>query len=396
MNTLRQFTHTDPTFRSVTHPVFQRTWAEIHAQHLAHNYQYLRSLSPDSQFAGLCKANSYGHDNTLIAPLLEDLGADFLAVATIAEVHRLSPLVSTPFLLLGPCSDFTNMADISCHYTVHSLDYGLHLAQEAQEQGVVASIHLKIETGMHRLGFSLKKGDISPLLPLLQHPSLSVAGIFTHFCHADAPSLSEAVCYTRDQHQNLLEVVATLKDNGFSVPLVHCANSGATLYHPSTHHDMIRPGIALYGYDPSGILNPNLKPVLSLHSRITQLKSLPQGACIGYSRTHTLEQDTLVAVLPLGYGDGFPRSLSRRGWVSLYGIDCPILGSVCMDTMMIDVNSVKDFVQVGDMATVYGVDIQSTFSCTQEPLEHFATMVGSISYELLCNLSQRVPRVVVL
>lgn len=375
---------------------FSRCWAEISKKNLKHNYDYLRSLAPDSLFLGLCKANAYGHDLQYIGKYLEHLGADMLAVATSSEGKALREAeISLPILVLSDCSHMPLMNEYQLTYTIFSLEQGLLVANSAQKNNKVVPVHLKIDTGMHRLGF--QENPVEDLLHLCQHPFLNVQGIYTHFASSDAPLCDKAGAYTQEQHEQFEDIVgslmARLKEKGLPLPLIHCANSGATLYHSYTHHQMIRPGIALYGYDPSGVQNPNLKPVLSLYSRILELRHLPRGATVGYSQSHTLERDTLVAVLGIGYGDGFPRGLSNQGSVRIHGSPCPILGRICMDLTMVDVTHLTGQVAVGDPVVIYGGEFGKEEEWTANLLEETARQVGTISYELLCNLSPRVLRV---
>ena len=205
--------------------------------------------------------------------------------------------------------------------------------------------------------------------------------MFTHFADADG---SES--YTMDQLTQFLDAKAALEKRGVHFAITHCGASAAVLNYPCTHMDMIRPGIALYGYSPApemeGIDGPGLKPVMTVNSRICAVRAVPAGTCVSYGRTATLKRDSRLAVVPIGYGDGYPRRLSNRMDMMIHGVLCPVVGRVCMDMCMVDVTDLPD-VKVGDTAMVYGSDLT----------ERAAQLADTIVYELLCNLSNRVPRV---
>ncbi len=350
-----------------------RSWAEIDLQALAHNYQYLRSLAPQSQFLGLCKADAYGHTARIIAPALKSLGAEILAVATAVEGQQLRQEgITGEILILGdsPPESYPLLTAYQLTPTVHNLPMALSLAKYHEHSSL--PYHLKIDTGMGRLGFLPE--DISSLQQVLDLPSLTLRGIFTHFACSDE---EEQLAYTHAQEQLFAQVLSQL-----SLPtecLVHLCNSGGTLHHSHSHHSLIRPGIALYGYGDSF-----LEPVLSLYSKVASLRQIKKGESISYGATEVLTRDSLVAVLPIGYGDGYPRHMSNGGLVSILGQSCPILGRVCMDMCMVDVTELSGEITLGTVATLYGKD------CS---LLQAATRCDTISYELLCRLSSRIPRI---
>lgn len=360
-------------------PHLLRTRAEISLEALSHNYHYLRSLAPHSKFLGLCKADAYGHSARLIAPALAELGADMLAVGTVDEGIALRQgQINSDILVLGASAkrDYSAYLQYGLTPSLHSLAEAELLAEAVAEGMAPYPCHLKVDTGMGRVGFQ----STTEMVRALSLPQLDVQGIYTHFPCADMPEFHQE---TKRQWQTFQTMRQALPKENL---LCHTANSAATLFHPETHGDMIRPGIALYGYDPSGAENPNLKPVLRLVSHISFLRPLEKGTAIGYGSSHVLEQDSLIAVLPVGYGDGYPRFLSNGGQVLICGTGCPIVGRVCMDMTMVDVTGVAGQVQVFDQAVLYGQD---------NLLEEAATRGGTISYELLCQLTARVPRVLV-
>ncbi|MCI8423999.1 MAG: alanine racemase [Lawsonibacter sp.] len=374
-----------------------RTWAEIDLDALAHNCHTLRQLAispfcPQPRFLGLVKANAYGHGAVPVAKKLASLGVDMLAVACLAEAAELREAgVSLPILCLGmtPPELAPELLAYDVTQTVGDLETGRALSAAAVAAGKTLKIHVKLDTGMGRLGFvyctdddeaALERvaGEIAALCAL---PGLEAEGIFTHFANADG---SQA--YTHRQTDRFQDVLGELHDLGLdAISIHHCAASAAVLNCPWTAAgaNMIRPGIALYGYvpDPS-VEDPGLRPVMTVKSRIAAVRDLPAGSFISYGCTARLARDSRLAVVPVGYGDGYPRSMSNRMKMLVHGMPCPVVGRVCMDMCMVDVTDIPG-VQAGDTATVYGPGL------TQRAAE----LDGTIVYELLCQISPRVPRV---
>ena len=363
-----------------------RTWAEVDLDALAHNYRLLRALAPRSKFLGLVKADAYGHGAVTIAKKLESLGADMLAVACLDEAAQLRGAgVAIPILCLGrtPPELAGELLRYGVTQTVGDLADGEALSEAAVRAGKKLTIHVKLDTGMGRLGFV--RGDIDntavlrDIQSLCALPGLEAEGIFTHFANADG---SEE--YTALQERRFRDAVRALGDGAhIHFKICHCAASAAVINYSGTHMDMIRPGIALYGYVPDPSMeNPGLKPVMTVKSRIAAVRELPAGSSISYGCTATLERDSKIAVLPMGYGDGLPRALSNKLEVRVRDRLCPVLGRVCMDMCMADVTDLPD-VKAGDAAEVYGEGLT----------DRAAQRAGTISYELLCQLTPRVPRV---
>lgn len=356
-----------------------RTWAEVDLDALAHNYRLLRGLAPDSRFLGVVKANAYGHGAVPVAKKLESLGADMLAVACLDEAVELRRAgITLPILCLGqtPVEYASDLLEYNITQTVGDLETGKALSEAAVKAGKKLKIHVKVDTGMGRLGFvgPALNEEIRALRAL---PGLEAEGIFTHF--ADADGSKE---YTTAQNRKLGDAIGALRKAGLEFKICHCAASAAVLNYPYTSMDMIRPGIALYGYvpDPS-VKDPGLKPVMTVKSRIAAVRELPAGAKISYGCTATLERDSKVAVLPMGYGDGLPRCLSNKLEVLIGDKLCPVLGRICMDMCMVDVTDAPG-VKAGDVAVVYGPGLT----------QRAAQLAGTIPYELLCQLTPRIPR----
>ena len=366
-----------------------RTWAAIDLDALTNNYRLLRDLLPEGcRLLAPVKANGYGHGAVPVTKKLEALGADMLSVACVEEGEELRRAgVRMPILCMGvtPAQLTGELLDFDITQTVEDLEAGEALSREAVRLGRKLRVHLKVDTGMGRLGIYWGDGDNSAaaqaLIRLCELPGLEVEGMFTHFGMADSDPL-----YTMDQMDRFLAARATVEEAGFSLKICHCAASSAVLHYPRTHMDMVRPGIALYGHYPDperdGAEVPGLRPVMTLYSRICAVRPMPAGSRISYGGTAVLERDSRLAVLPIGYGDGLPRVLSNKLQVRIGGRLCPVVGRVCMDMCMVDVTDLPQ-AEVGEVAEIYGPGLT----------DRAAAQAGTISYELLCHVAPRVPRV---
>jgi len=371
-------------------PKTKRTWAEINLSNLEHNYRALRGMLPRGcRFLGVVKANAYGHGAIPVAKKLEELGAEYLAVACLDEAIELREAgVTRPILILGPTP--LEFADEVIRYeltqAVQDLTDANALSEAAVRADKTLKIHIKVDTGMSRLGFLCDEANVDRSVEEIRKicvlPNLEAEGIFTHFANADGDE-----AYSMTQLTRFLNALDKLSARGVKFEIRHCAASAAVLNYPCAHLDMVRPGIALYGHypDPSceGLDGPGLLPVMTLKTRIVAVRELPAGTCISYGCTHVLQRDSRVAVLPIGYADGMERLLSNRTQMLLHGQRVPVLGRVCMDMCMVDVTDLTE-VAVGDEVTVFGPEL---------PLEEKADTVGTIQYEMLCGVSRRVPRV---
>ena len=366
-----------------------RTWAEISLGNLEHNYRALRACAPDSKFLGVVKANAYGHGAVPVARKLEELGADYLAVACLNEAMELRQAgIRMPILILGATPEELAglVVDYDVTQTVFTPGLAQALSQAAGVQGRRAKIHVKVDTGMSRLGLldhdpAAAAREVEGLCAL---PNLEAEGIFTHFANADGDE-----AYTMLQFTRFLDTLAELEETyGRKFEIRHCAASGAVLNYPCTHLDMVRPGVALYGHapDPScaGLDELDLRPAMTLKSRVAAVRDLPGDTPVSYGCTQRVGHNGgRVAVLPIGYADGLHRVLSGRGSVWLDGKRRPIIGRVCMDMCMVALED-GDQVKAGDEAEIFGPHL---------PVEESAELAGTIQYELLCAVSARVPRV---
>ena len=352
---------------------------------LAENYRALRALTgPDCRFLGVVKANAYGHGAVPVARKLEELGADYLAVACLDEAEELRRSgISAPILILGvtPPALGEELLRWDVTQSVGDLETAEALSAIAVRAGKRLKVHVKVDTGMSRLGF-FHEGAGDQILRLCRLPGLEAEGIFTHFADADGDE-----AFTMLQFQRFTALLDELSAAGISFQIRHCAASAAVLNYPCTHLDMVRPGIALYGHYPDpacqGLDGPGLLPVMTLKTRVAAVRELPAGSSVSYGCTYTAQTDQRVAVLSVGYADGFSRLLSGRARVVIGGVSCPVLGRVCMDMCMVGVDQVPQ-VKPGDEVTLYGE------GC---PVEEDAGLAGTISYELLCAVSPRVPRI---
>lgn len=367
-----------------------RAWAEIDLGRLRHNYLTLRGLTPRGcSFIGVVKANAYGHGALPVAEALEKLGVDYLAVACLAEAEELRQGgIRAPILILGntPAEYARDLIALGVTQCVGDMQTAQALAKAAVRAGKPLKVHVKADTGMSRLGFFSDEEHCpeaaARIAALCALPGLHAEGIFTHFSDADG---SEA--YTMRQLTRFLDLLEALEKRGVTFQIRHCAASAAVLNYPCTHLDMIRPGIALYGHFPAPGMEHlcALLPVMSLKTRVAAVRDLPEGCAVSYGRTHTLQRASRLAVLGVGYADGFPRLLSDRAQVVLRGRRAPIVGRVCMDLCMADVTDIPG-VEPGDTVTLYG---------DENPVEHAAELAGTIPYELLCAVSKRIPRVTI-
>ena len=314
----------------------RRTWAEISLPNLEHNYRALRALLPEGcRFLGVVKADAYGHGAVPVARKLEELGAEYLAVACLAEARELREAgVLTPILLLGytPTDCAEELLRYGLTQTVYDLESARAFSAAAQAAGRRLRIHVKADTGMSRLGWLCNEGHrteaADAIAAVCALPGLEAEGIYTHFANADGDE-----AYTMGQFTRFLELLSELEGRGITFPIRHCAASAAVLKYPCTHLDMVRPGVALYGHypDPSceGLDGVGLRPVMALKTRVASVKAVPAGTPVSYGCTHVLERDAELAALTVGYADGLPRLCSDRLEVLIRGQRAPIVGRVC-------------------------------------------------------------------
>ncbi len=364
-----------------------RTWAEIDLDALKHNFIQIKSLvDPKTKVMAVVKANAYGHGAVLCARTLIDAGADYLAVATVEEALELREAgIKAPLLILGYIPPAAAEAVIvnNITATVYSTDFAEALSQTATRLNKNCNIHLKINSGMERIGF--EPDETEKMLSVCRLPGLAVEGIFTHLACADEEDSGSV----HTQYRLFEKTFTALQNAGISLPLKHILNSAGIFDFPEYQLDMVRPGIVLYGYYPSHFIHTEraeLRPVMALKSRVAHLHTLQAGNSVSYGHTYTAASDRLLATIPVGYADGLPRLLSSRGKTLANGTAAPIVGRICMDQCMIDVTSVNT-ISVGDEITIIGK--QGDEEITADVL---AKLTNTISYEILCDIGKRVPR----
>ena len=373
----------------------KRTWAEVSLDNLEHNYRAIKNHIPEGcRFLGVMKADAYGHGAVPLSHALCELGAEYLAVSNLEEAIQLRRGgVRAPMLILGytPASFADTMVFMDITQEVHSLEYAKELDTALAGTNYILNVHLKLDTGMTRIGFFAygHERTLPELLEVCGLPHLHVEGVFTHFCVADSKAPEDEV-FTRTQYARFTAMLDALAAHGIRPELRHCASSGATILYPELALDMVRPGIATYGHAPSedaeGILN--LRPLMTVRTTVAQLREIPAGTSISYGRTYTAERDMRVAVLPIGYADGLLRGLSGKVSFRIRGRMARSVGRICMDMCIVDVSEIPA-IRVGDEAALFGYDTDGTLL----PCERIAQQAGTISYEILCGISKRIPRI---
>lgn len=368
----------------------KRTWAEINLDALAHNYRVLRDkIGPGVRFLGVVKADAYGHGSVQVSRLLEELGADYLAVSSIDEAIELRRnSITMPIMILGhtPKEQVAQLIEHHITQAVSCKAKALEYSKEAVRLGGTLTIHIKVDTGMSRLGF-LCDGDyfaqgVEGIYESCSLPGLKAEGIFTHFAVSDEPG-EACHAYTKHQFQLFCDVIQeTEKRLGTHFQLHHCANTGAVARYPETYLDMVRPGLLLYGYGEFAE-ELGLKPVMSLKSTVSTIKTYPAGTAISYGGLYVTPHTTRMGVIPYGYADGFFRCLSNRCSVMTKDGPAPQRGKICMDMSMIDLTG-KSRIDVGSEVEIFG---------PSNSLDDLAALAGTIPYELTCAVSKRVPRI---
>ena len=332
------------------------------------------------------KANGYGHGAIEIARLLEE-HADFFGVSSVTEALELHKAgFTTPILMLGhtPVEALPVAVEHGFRTTISSLDDAKALSQEACRQGKAARFHFAVDTGMSRLGFQPTEESADTCQVISRLPGIFPEGLFSHFATADCADLTRAKAQA-DRFNGFFQL---LKARGIKIPLRHMNNS-AGLMNFQNHYDLVRAGIVLYGLYPSAEVDPKLlklRPALSWYSRVSHISVLPAGREISYGGTYVTTAPTKVATVPVGYADGYSRSLSGKFYVLIHGKKAPILGRICMDQLMVDVTDITE-VKVGDQVTLVGKDGNEQIS-----VEQIAEAAGSFNYEFVCGISRRVPR----
>ena len=365
--------------------VYYRAEALIHQEALRRNIRTIReSLPPDVLLMGVVKANAYGHGIENVWPVLEEEGVDRLAVAVIQEGVRMRRMgIHLPILLLGYTdpSDCETLIENQLTATVFTYEMAKALSETAMRLGKTAVVHIALDTGMRRIGFRCNEESVQTILEIAKLPGIELEGLFTHFAEADQKDKEPA----RKQLAEFIWMDEQLRKNGMEIPIRHVSNSAGIMELPEARFEMVRAGIILYGLTPSGEMDIQrfpLSPVMELKAHIVYIKEIEDGDAVSYGGTFVAEGKRRIGTIPLGYADGYSRALSNRGTVLVRGRRAPIAGRICMDQFMIDLTEIPE-AQEGDEVILFGEGL---------PLEELADIVGTISYELACQVSARVPR----
>ena len=368
---------------------YHRIHADIDLDAIRKNVENLMALTkPGTKGAAVIKTDGYGHGAVPIAKTIDDL-VDFYCVATVNEAMNLrNNQITKPILVLGYTNEaYENMMiEQEIRPVVYTKEMMERISQKAEKLGKKAKVHLALDTGMGRIGFRDNEESAEIIAEAAKLPGLEIEGLFTHFAKADEADLTHAY----GQHKRFTDFVEALRTKGVEIPVVHCANSAAIMEMPQADHVMVRMGVSLYGLYPSDEVHKDhvkLYPALSLKSQVIYVKDIEKGESVSYGGTFVAEKKTTVATISAGYGDGYFRNLSNKGYVLIHGKKAPIIGRVCMDQFMVDVSDIPD-VKIEDEVTLIGRDGDQTIT-----VEELAALAGTFNYELVCDLGKRIPRV---
>lgn len=369
-----------------------RTWAEIDTDALLHNFNIIKSEADGAKLMAVVKADAYGHSARYIAPLLEENGASAFAVSNIEEAITLRGCgITKPILILGytPVSMASQLYTNDITQCVFSPEYAKMLSDEAVELGIRIKIHIKLDTGMSRIGFDCRDNSLTGIGEAIAAARLKgfiFDGIFTHFAVSDRNEQEEDG-FTDEQYSRFISGIEKFKKAGLKPNYCHCCNSAALCLDGDKHLDMCRPGIILYGLTPSSNLKlkEDFIPVMTVKSVVSMVKEIKAGDTVNYGRTFKADKKMKIATVTAGYADGYPRLLSNKGYVIINGKRARIIGRICMDQMSVDVTDI-DGVKQGDEVILFGKEL---------PVEELADLCGTINYEIICGISPRVPRIII-
>lgn len=366
-------------------------WAQIDLDAAAHNMRQIRKhVGPDVKIAAVVKANAYGHGSVELAKTFAENGADCFAVSSLdeaVELRRYAHIDKEIFILGHTDARRTEeLLTYDIEPAVFNLKNAEFFSQEAQRLGKTLRVHIAVDTGMSRVGFQVNEFSVSEIKTIAALPNIEIRGMFTHFAVSDMKDKT----FTRQQYGHFRWMCKRMEEEGIHIALRHCCNSAAVLELPEYYCDMVRPGIIMYGCEPSpdvDIKPYDLRPVMSLRCCIAHVKLIDAGATVSYGRHYTAPSRRKIATLPVGYADGYSRILSGKVDVLYHGHRVPQVGAICMDQCMIDVSGEAN-VHAGDEVVLFGRQGDSFI-----PIEEIAAVCGTINYEIMCNISRRVPRV---
>ena len=363
----------------------RQVWAEVNLQTLRENFIKLKAYTR-SEMMPIVKADAYGHGVIPVVRTLQACGVKRFGVALLQEALEIKAVYPELTVMVIGATELEQMDDLVKEEiipTIFHLSQAQALSEAAVKQDKTVRLHIKLDTGMNRIGFH--EQDFAEIMKISALPKLFVEGIFTHFATSDIRDLS----FARDQLKRFQAVYDNLKTAGLTIPIRHAANSAAIIQFPESHFELVRPGISLYGLTPSAQIGGNvgLEPVMSWKAKVSQVKSIKTGETVSYGRTFQAAYPTRIATIPVGYADGLRRALSNQGEMLVQGARSTMIGRVCMDQTLLEVTKIPG-VQVGDIVTILGKDGYDQITATE-----MAEWIGTISYEVVCGISRRVPRV---
>ncbi len=367
----------------------ERVLAIIDLDAIAYNMTNIKSkVGKETGIIGIIKADAYGHGSVEISKVILENGADWLAVAVVDEgINLRKNGIAAPILLLGytPELRLEDVVNNGFIQTVYTYETAKKLSDVAVRLGKTAVIHIKIDTGMGRIGYRVNEASADEIVKISELPNIEVNGMFTHFSTADEKDKD----YTLNQYNKFVQMDALLRERGLEIPIKHAANSAAIMDFDNMMFNMVRPGIILYGAYPSEEVdkdNLSIKPAMSVKTHVSYVKEVNEGDYISYGRKYQAVGKRIIATIPVGYADGFIRAYSNGGKVLIKGECAPIVGRICMDQFMVDVTDIKD-VQINDEVVLIGKQGNKEIT-----VDFIASILDTINYEVFCTLSKRVPR----
>ncbi len=368
-----------------------RAWAEVNLDNIAHNVREIRRITDKkTEIMGVVKADAYGHGVMEVARTLLENGVSRLAVSMLDEAIQLRQNgIEVPILILS-YTDPGRAEEIILNnvtQTVFSHDLAEALSRAAVKHNRSVKIHIKIDTGMTRVGFMPGYSAVKDVVQISKLPGIIIEGLFTHFASADEEDKS----YTYMQFERFMSIINELNRIGVYIPVKHVCNSAGVIEFPEMHLNMVRPGIVLYGLYPSHEVNKaklDLRPAMTLKANVILVKDVEPNTCISYGRVFKTSCNSKIATIPIGYADGYTRLLTSKGKVLINGEYAPIVGKVCMDQCMVDITGLKESVSVGDEVVLFGRQKDKEIK-----VEELAESIGTINYEFVCIIGKRIPRV---
>ena len=372
---------------------YSRVYAKIDLDAIAYNMEQMKqNIRPETKVMAVIKADGYGHGAVQIAEMMERWNYIWgFAVATLDEAVVLrTEGIQKPILVLGCVfpDQYMEMLKYEIRMNIYTEEMAESISRMAAREGKTAYMHIKLDTGMSRLGFGINEQSVETIKRISKMPNVNMEGIFTHFTKADEKDKS----FTKKQIQEFVWMTERLKEKNVRFTYEHCSNSAGIIDVPEANFDIVRAGISTYGLYPSEEVdktNVKLKPALALKSHVAFVKEIESGTPVSYGGTFVAKEKMKIATIPVGYADGYPRSLSNKGYVLIRGKKAPILGRVCMDQFMVDVTQIEG-VSFGDKVTMIGKDGNEIL-----PVEVLSELSGRFNYEFVCDLGKRIPRVYV-